>query len=210
MALSVLGVGFGRTGTLSLKIALEKLGIGPCYHMMEVFRNPAHVELWDAAADGESIDWDGLFTGYAAAVDWPACYFWRELAECYPDAKVLLTVRDAERWYQSVHDTIYQELTRTIIEDDPLLQARRAMGRKVVLERTFGDRFADRAHALEVFRKHSEQVQAAIPAERLLVYEVSEGWEPLCHFLGLPAPDEAFPRVNTTDSFRRRLGLDGS
>ena len=209
MAISVLGVGFGRTGTLSFKIALEKLGIAPCYHMIEVVRNLAHVGLWDRAADGKPIDWDGLYSGYTAAVDWPTCYFWRELAEHYPDAKVVLTVRDPERWYKSVSDTIYPELTRAFRGDDPLLRARHAMGRKVILERTFDDRFADRSYALEVFRSNNEEVRRIIPAARLLVYEVSEGWGPLCRFLGRPIPDEAFPRVNSTSSFRQRVGING-
>ena len=108
MALAVIGAGFGRTGTLSLKVALEQLGLGRCYHMLEVFANPGHAAQWQAAADGKPVDWEALFAGYGAAVDWPACHFWRALAARYPEAKVLLTVREPGAWYKSVSDTIYQ------------------------------------------------------------------------------------------------------
>jgi len=110
MGLSVIGAGFGRTGTLSLKVALETLGFGPCYHMLEVLKNPAHIPIWTSAVQGERIEWDAVFSGYLAAVDWPAAYFWRDLAEQYPEGKVILTVRDSRQWYDSVFDTIYRTL----------------------------------------------------------------------------------------------------
>jgi Sulfotransferase domain len=209
MALQIIGAGFGRTGTLAAKLALEKLGIGRCYHMMEVFGRPEHVALWHDAAHGKRVDWDALFAGFDATVDWPACSFWRELSEHYPDAKVLLTVRDAERWYESVHNTIYQAMTHAIPEGaPPHARMHRDMVLKLVLDSTFGGRFEDRAHAIAVFERHNEAVRRAIAPERLLVYEVAEGWEPLCRFVGRPVPDEPFPRINTTEEFRNAFMLN--
>jgi len=206
MALQVIGAGFGRTGTLSLKVALERLGFGPCYHMVEVVRRPEHALLWRAAAKGDVIDWDGLFEGYAASVDWPGCHFWRELSERYPDARVLLSLRDPERWYQSAHDTIYQAMRDADSRDlPPAVSAQARMAREIVLERTFGGRFEDRAHAIGVYERHNQSVREAIAPERLLVYEAAQGWEPLARFLGCPVPDEPFPRVNTREQFQNRF-----
>lgn len=207
MALSVLGAGFGRTGTLSLKLALERLGLGPCYHMAEVFAHPEHVPRWQDAAEGRPVDWDTLLGGYPAAVDWPVCHFWRELADRYPEAGVLLTVRDPDRWYESVRDTIYRVLCAELPADPPLLRAQQAMARRIVLDRTFAGRFEDRDHAIRVYEEHNRAVRRAVPAPRLLDYEVSQGWEPLCRFLGRPVPDEPFPRVNSKDEFRARFAV---
>ena len=207
MTLSVIGAGFGRTGTLSIKMALEQLGVGRCYHMVEVFEHPQHIAVWRAAADGQPVDWDALLAGYGAAVDWPACHFWRQLMDHFPDAKVLLTVRDAERWYQSAYDTIYQAMIGSLPIDDPVARSQREMAAKIVLEDTFGGRFEDRAHAIAVYERHNAEVRRAVLPARLLVYELGEGWEPLCRFLGKPVPAEPFPRVNSRDDFRAALGL---
>lgn len=207
MALHVIGAGFGRTGTLSLKLALERLGFAPCYHMVEVAGNPGHAARWHAAARGEPVDWDALLGGYAASVDWPACSFWRALAARHPGAKVVLTVRDADRWYDSVRDTIYRVMRAPLPEGTPeAFLAQQAMARELVLERTFGGRFEDRAHAKAVYARHNEAVRRGLPPERLLVYEVSEGWEPLCAFLERDAPDGPFPRVNSREEFLGRVG----
>ncbi len=206
MTIRLIGAGFGRTGTLSLKVALERLGVGPCYHMSEVFSHPEHIAVWNDALDAKAVDWDALFAGYAATVDWPGCHFWRELAQRHPDAKVLLTLRSAESWYASVHETIHPVL-RNAPPPDPSLAAWHAMVTKLIDVQTFGGRFEDRAHAIGVYERHNESVQREIPRERLLVYEVAQGWEPLCKFLNLAVPDEAFPRVNSKDEFRARAGL---
>jgi len=206
MALTLIGAGFGRTGTLSVKIALERLGLAPCYHMSEVFQHPEHVAVWSDALDGKPVDWDALFAGYTATVDWPGCRFWRELVQHHPDAKVLLTLRSPESWYASVHETIHQ-LLRGAPPPDPNLAAWHAMVTKLIDEQTFGGRFGDRAYAIGVYERHNEAVQRAIPRERLLVYEVAQGWEPLCRFLERAVPDEPFPRVNSKDEFRARAGL---
>jgi len=202
VALSVIGAGFGRTGTLSLKVALEKLGVGPCYHMLEVIQKPEHAAVWNRAADGGEVDWDWLLADYRSAVDWPACSFWREFAELWPEARVVLTVRDPERWYASAHGTIYQAMTQMSAELSPAARAQLSLARKIVLDRTFGGRFEDRDHAIEVYLRHNEEVERAFGPERLLVYEVAQGWQPLADFLGRRVPDEPFPRVNTTDQFQ--------
>ncbi len=204
--LEIIGAGFGRTGTLALKLALERLGFGPCHHMMEVFGHPEQVPHWHAAARGEAVDWEALLTGYRAAVDWPSCAFWRELAEVFPEARVLLSVREPARWYASARDTIVQVMRRPVPDDaPPAVHAHMAMTRELILEGTFGGRFDDEAHACAVFEAHSRAVIDAVPAERLLVYQVSEGWAPLCGFLDRPVPDEPFPRVNSREEFQTRL-----
>ncbi len=140
MALSVIGAGFGRTGTLSLRIALDRLGLSPCYHMLEVFEHPEHIEVWERAAAGERVDWEGLFRGYRSAVDWPVCAFYRELAKRCPEAKVILTVRDPERWYQSATETIFPIMTGSPAGDDPVALAQARMAREIIVEQTFGGR----------------------------------------------------------------------
>lgn len=204
MALQVIGVGFGRTGTHALKHALEMIGFGPCYHMVELMQHPEYVSQWQAAVDGEAIDWDMVFRDYRATVDWPAVYFWRDLIAHFPEAKVLLTVRDAERWYESFYDTIYTVLTAPL-PDNQAVRPRLIMNRKLILEMTFGGRFEDRAHAIGVYERHNAEVQHSVPAERLLVYEVAQGWEPLCAFLESPVPDVPFPRTNDRDEFQARI-----
>lgn len=201
MTLSVIGAGLGRTGTLSLKAALERLGFGPCYHMIEVIRQPEHIDVWSRAADGETPDWDRLFHGYHATVDWPACDFYQPIAARYPLARVILTVREPEAWYRSATDTIFAMIRNP--PPDPVMQAQAAMARKLVVRNRFAGRLDDREHALAVFARHNEEVRRTIPADRLLVYEVAQGWEPLCRFLGCPAPAEPFPRLNTTEDFRQ-------
>ncbi len=201
MALQVVGAGFGRTGTLSLKHALERIGFGPCYHMMEVFPRPEHVAMWHRLAFGGPMDWDLLFRDFRATVDWPAARWWREIAAHFPDAKVLLSVRDPEAWYKSMRDTIYQPMTWPLPDDAPqALRLQNEMVRRGILQDTFDNRFEDKAHAIAVFKRHIDEVRAAIAPARLLVFDVREGWEPLCRFLGVPVPDEPFPRLNDTAS----------
>jgi hypothetical protein len=199
MALKVVGAGFGRTGTLSLKTALETLGFGPCYHMMEVFPRPNHVAMWHRLAFENQIDWDALFEGFQATVDWPSARWWREIAAHYPDAKVLLSVRDPEAWYKSMIETIYQPMKSPAPDGVPeLVRLQSEMVRKAILGETFDNRFEDKDHALEVFKRHTQEVRDAIAAERLLVFDVREGWAPLCRFLDVQIPKEPFPRLNDT------------
>ena len=199
MALKVVGAGFGRTGTLSLKNALEKLGFAPCYHMMEVFPRPDHVRMWHRLAFENAIDWDRLFRDFQATVDWPSARWWREIAAHYPEAKVLLSVRDPEAWYKSMIDTIYQPMKWPVPDSVPeLARLQNEMARKAILEETFDNRFEDKAHAIEIFNRHTQEVRDTIDPARLLVFDVKEGWAPLCHFLEVPIPDQPFPRLNDT------------
>ncbi len=199
MALQVVGAGFGRTGTLSLKNALEKLGFGACYHMMEVFPRPEHVAMWHRLAFGHPMDWDEIFRGFRATVDWPAARWWREIAAHYPDAKVLLSVRDPEDWYRSMSDTIYQPMKLPVPDGAPeIVRLQSEMVRKAVLAETFDNRFDDKALAIQVFKRHNQEVRDSIDSARLLEFDVREGWAPLCRFLEVPIPDEPFPRLNDT------------
>jgi hypothetical protein len=204
MTLRLIGAGLGRTGTLSAKLALERLGFGPCYHMVEVFKNPAHIPIWERANDGHAVDWEALFVGYASTVDWPACKFWGDLIKAYPDAKVLLTVRDPEAWYESAAKTIFQIDERVATSEVGRLQI--PMARKVV-HGTFPKGLGDKAHCIEIYRRHNEDVQRAL-GSRVLTYDVADGWVPLCAFLGVAVPDEPFPKTNSAEEFRTRTGLD--
>src|SRR5579864_5151586 len=146
MALKVVGAGFGRTGTLSLKNALEKLGFAPCDHMMEVFARPDHVRMWHRLAFEQSMDWDLLFRDFQATVDWPSARWWREISAHYPNAKVLLSVRDPEAWYKSMIDTIYQPMKSPVPDNVPeILRLQNEMARKAILDETFDNRFEDKA-----------------------------------------------------------------
>ncbi|WP_169807657.1 sulfotransferase family protein [Herbidospora mongoliensis] len=216
--MDVIGAGFGRTGTLSLKAALERLGFGPCYHMADIIEVPHRVRQWLDVGDGKTTDWDVIFQGFRSAVDFPAVSYWRELTDHYPDAKVILTVRDPERWYESAQETIFHRrmdtdepgqwwrrmVHRLVIRRVPEFALFPQMARATVADRVFDGRLDDRDHCIEVFRRHIEEVRATIPAERLLVFECREGWEPLCRFLGVPVPDVPFPHVNDRIDFNRR------
>lgn len=195
MTLKVIGAGFGRTGTMSLKLALEQLGFGPCYHMVEVFKNPQAPQWWVDAADGNP-DWEKIFAGYNSTVDWPNATYYAELAEAYPDAKVILTERDPEAWFASTQATIFDS-EMPADSPSPFIQ----MFRKVI-GALFDHRMRDHDHVIEVFQRHNAEVRARIPAERLLVYEVAQGWAPLCGFLGVAVPDAPMPKVNSTEEFR--------
>ena len=215
VAIEVIGAGLGRTGTSSLKEALETLGFGPCYHMTEVFAHLEHVPVWEAAR-GECVEWEDALHGYRAAVDWPAPAFYEELMRRYPGAKVILTVRDPERWYESTLNTIYEiqglsespayALSALLVP--PMRRVRRAtrvIG-ALAWRGLFGGRFEDREHAIAVFEKYNAEVARRVPAERLLVYEAREGWEPLCAFLGVEVPEgKPFPHANDTEEFRKRI-----
>ncbi len=208
MALSVIGAGFGRTGTMSLRDALNRLGVGPCYHMSEVFQHPEHIPVWQAATRGEPVDWSELLAGYGSIVDWPGCSFWRPLLEANPDAKILLSWRDAESWHRSVCNTIYHPMTMELPQGAPASFASfQAMARELVIERTFDGKILDPEYAMQVFEQHNASVRRTAPPDRLIEYEVGSGWEPLCEALGVPVPDEEYPRTNTTEEYRERLGL---
>ena len=204
MSLRVVGAGLGRTGTHSLKIALETLLDAPCYHMIETFGKPDHVREWQRGADGGSPDWDVVFHGYAAAVDWPTAAYYRELLDTYADALVLLSVRDdAEAWWISANATIFEALDR--VSGDPPDLERMIL---TMLANRFTPEWRDRDRAIRAYLSHNEQVRTEVPPERLLEYRAGDGWTPLCERLELPVPDIDFPHVNTTVEFRAMTGLD--
>jgi hypothetical protein len=204
MTIEVIGAGFGRTGTLSLKLALEKLGFGKCYHMYEVGQNPDHVEVWQQATRGEPVDWGALYRGYRASVDWPACNFWEIQLQHFPEAQVILSERDPERWYRSIMNTIYPGSLKARKSEDPQTRAWADMIFELIWEGTFHGRVEDQEHAIDVYLAHNEYVKKQAPPNRLLVFDAGEGWEPLCRFLDCRVPDEPYPRVNTTEEFQAR------
>jgi hypothetical protein len=202
MALQVVGAGLGRTGTHSLKLALETLLDGPTYHMMEVFSHRDHVPLWQAAIDGERPEWERIFDGYVATVDWPGAAFWRELAAAYPDALVLLSRRDdADAWWRSAQATIFQD--REVPPDSDLVPWRD------MVEGLFAHRFtpewADERSAKAAYEEHLAEVRTTVAPERLLEWRPGDGWEPLCAALNVPVPATPFPHTNTTAEFHARM-----
>ena len=207
MTLDVIGSGFGRTGTKSLKAALERLGYGPCHHMHEIVENPGQVAHWQKLAAGEEVDWNDVFAGYRSQVDWPGAHVWRELAAAFPDAKVVHSVRPEEKWWASFDKTIGKLMAR--YRDLPLpphISDMMSAWIDLAGKETFGGKFGDRETGLAAFRRRSEEVRAALPADRLLVFDVSEGWGPLCAFLGKDVPDEPFPHHNLRADFWEVVG----
>lgn len=197
--MNVIGTGVGRTGTYSLRIALNQLGFGPCYHMEEVLKNAsAQVPLWAEAVDGNQ-DWTAIYSGYESAVDWPTAGFFRELFKEYPRARFVLTQRDPENWADSFGATIYKLLSGRD-QAPPTMHAWLDMS-KGVISRTGFPPGLDRDGLVEAFKAHNEAVKDTIPASQLLVYAIKDGWEPLCTFLDVPVPDEPFPRTNDRSEF---------
>ncbi|WP_444959992.1 sulfotransferase family protein [Nocardiopsis sp. M1B1] len=211
--MDVIGAGFPRTGTTSVKAALERLGFGPCHHMSEVMSSAELAGRWAAITDtpaGE-VDWPRLLEGWRSGVDWPLSFFWRELVDVFPHARVLLTVRDPHRWYESMRATIF-EMVREIGTDPRVAGVPPQMDTiELLLQRMWLAHFGvppgeipDEATAVEAFERHTARVVAEVPPDRLLVYRAGEGWERLCAFLGADVPDEPFPRLNDTEEMRAK------
>lgn len=191
---------------MSLKFALEQIGFGPCFHMIELMKMPERIPLWDRAGKGETVDWDEVLKGFNATVDWPSCTFYRELAARYPEGKVILTVRDADKWFDSTQATIFRAMDQLVAAaDNPM----GSMVRSVIM-RMFDYNMHDRAHCIAVYNKHNEDVKKHIPASRLLVFNPAEGWKPLCDFLGAPVPAAPFPSVNSTEEFQQKLAPEAA
>merc|ERR1712110_115248 len=206
----IIGAGYGRTGTSSLKVALEKLGFGPTYHMKEVFKNGrSHVQFWQDTADDKPVDWrHGALQGYLSTTDFPASCFYHEQMEAFPDAKVILTYRDFEGWYTICQNTIAQVRPGHLIWGPARwVLARRTLRMidSTTWQRLFHNRMEDKEYVRQVFEAHLEEVKSTVPADRLLVYHVKEGWGPLCAFLDVPVPEGEFPRINDTKEFQRGL-----
>jgi len=202
MPLQVIGAGVGRTGTYSLKLALERLGFGPTHHMEEVIKDvPRHAPAWQRAAEGEA-DWDALYDGYNSAVDWPTASFWRELAEEYPEAKFVISGRSAESWYDSFSETIHQ-LMLGADSAPPPMQPFMSMGKAVLGKAGFYGP-TGRDALIAAYNAHADAVKAEL-GDRLLVLDYRDGWEPLCRFLSVDVPDEPFPRSNNREDFWDRI-----
>lgn len=193
--MKIIGAGFGRTGTVSLKQAFEHLGY-PCYHMQEVMKayDRGHVEQWEAALRGDDVDWHALFAGYEATVDFPACVFYRELMDAFPDAMVVLSIRDPQRWWNSYSKLVGLVSKATWFNFVPMFRKFSAMNLHLV-DYVFGGSL-EKNDSIARYLRHIDEVKATVPDERLLVYSVTEGWEPLCEFLGHPVPDRRFPHAN--------------
>ncbi len=202
MDLRVVGAGVGRTGTHSLKVALEQLLGGRCHHMTEVFPSDEQKAGWGQAMHGAPVDWDALLADFVAIVDWPGAAFWRELSAAYPDALVLLSVRPADEWYRSASNTIFVGIQDWVAGGDPWMSDF-VHG----LSERFTDRFDDADLMMAAFERHNAAVRAEVPPQRLLEWTAADGWAPICERLGLPIPDEPFPVTNSTNDFRGMLGL---
>jgi hypothetical protein len=216
--LQVIGAGLPRTGTTSMKAALERLGFGPCYHMFEIIRHPDHVDRWLPAATGQRLDWGRVLAGYQATQDWPASHFWREQAAAFPEAKVILTVRDPHAWFVSFRTLIGRRAALPDRAEIPEQAAAAMDGMRRLTpvlntirqsmfgpEWHFGMDMTDEEAAVAAFHRHVTTVTEELDGHRLLVFDVREGWRPLCEFLGVESPDEAFPHLNDSQSMQRNI-----
>jgi hypothetical protein len=205
MALKIIGSGFGRTGTMSTKLALEQIGFGPCHHMVEVMANPVQWAFWTEAAAGRPVDWHQVFAGYASQVDFPGAAVWEEILAAFPGAKVIHTERPEDEWWASYSTTIgkFFRQRASLPLPPPMASIFETMD-TLLIKRVFGG--LDRETSIAAYRRNNERVRARVPADRLLVFNPSEGWGPLCRFLGVPFPASAFPRSNMREEFWARFG----
>lgn len=202
MEIEVVGAGVGRTGTHSLKIALEQLLGAPCHHMLEILGDPSQAPAWIDAVDGRDVDWSAMLAPYRSIVDWPGASFWPELSHAYPNALVLLSVRDPEGWYRSASNTIFLAFDHVPPELTPWMEAvRRLLGSR------FSDKVDDPTAMMDAYVRHNDAVRAGVPAGRLLEWNLGDGWEPICERLGVAVPAEPFPVTNSTEEFREMVGI---
>ena len=221
MSLKIIGTGLGRTGTHSLKLALEQLGFGKCYHMVELFQQPSGLKYFKQAERNEKVKWSELFLGYASAVDYPVARYYKQISEFYPDAKVIHTLRDAESWYQSAWATIFWaskpyslRILKLAVHLPFSAEARSRIpvllyNRKLA-ELEFGKDLKNKEKVIERYNKHYEEVIRTIPEDRLLLFDQKKGWEPLCKFLNVPVPLNQYPKSNSREEFLKRVEIIGS
>jgi len=203
----LIGAGLGRTGTASLKKALEILLDGPCYHMLEVMDRPQDVAVWRAALNGRQPDWSDFLKDYRASVDWPGTPFWQPLAQAFPEAPILLSTREnAQVWWQSASRTVFAAGHLPAAQGSA--RAERLAMLKEMWSLTLTPDWDQPQAAMQAYEAHNQSVRQLAPAHRLFEWQPGQGWEPLCRALGLPVPGQPFPHLNTTDDFRRMLGLE--
>ena len=216
MPVKIIGSGLGRTGTYSLKVALEQLGFGKCYHMAELFEHPEGLIHFEKAERGEDADWDTLFNGYQSAVDYPVARYYKQLMKKYPEAKIIHTTRDPESWYESASKTIIwaskpslKRILKLMIRLPFSADLRRQMPilkfNGKMIDSEFGKDYKNKEEVIKRFKRHNEEVMNTVPKERLLVFDAKQGWEPLCRFLGVSVPSEPFPKTNTSEEFIKRV-----
>ncbi|WP_424928859.1 sulfotransferase family protein [Amaricoccus tamworthensis] len=205
MPLQIIGSGFGRTGTMSTKMALEQLGFGPCHHMTEVMGDPEQPPFWKAQVAGEAVDWQSAFAKYTAQVDFPCAAVWPELLRAFPDAKVLHTERPEEEWWASYSTTIgkFWQHYRTLPLPPELVNLFSTM-EQLLVNGVFGG--LQRETCITAYRRNNALVRETVPADKLLIFTPSDGWDPLCRFLSVPAPEGEFPRSNARDEFWALFG----
>lgn len=197
MAIKVIGAGFGRTGTDSMREALTILGFGPCHHMFEVNANDEQKRLWRGLAGGSAPDWNRLLAGYASCMDWPSAHYWRDLVRFYPEARVILTYRSPESWWASFEKTLLTALDESVDQE--------SLGVALIAKQVFEGRARDRGYAISRYEANVKAVMETVPAERLLVHNLGDGWEPLCAHLGVPVPAQPYPTRNRSSEFQANL-----
>jgi hypothetical protein len=221
MSLKVIGTGLGRTGTYSLKLALEQLGFGKCYHMVELYQNPEGVKYFIKAEKGKSVNWNELFNGYSSAVDYPVARYYKQIIKLYPDAKVIHTLRDPESWYESAASTIFWaskpyslKILKLAVHLPFSSTARKRIPvlwyNKKLAKLEFGSNLKDKEKVLKRYTDHFKEVISVIPKDKLLLFDAASGWEPLCRFLNVPVPDHPYPKTNTREEFVKRVEIIGS
>ena len=217
MSIKIIGAGFPRTGTNTLRESLEMLGFVKTYHMKHLLVHPENLHYWTTLRDTNTTNWDALYDGFEATVDFP-CYPWyKQHMQRYPDAKVILSTRPFEKWHESVSSTVWRasnpseeqrlEMAKKVEQNPALLPVLKCVGlsKEIIMDKHFEGRFSDKEFAEQVFNKHHEDVKNYVPAEKLLVFDVAEGWEPLCEFLNVPVPDVPLPHTNKKEDFKAML-----
>jgi hypothetical protein len=191
--MQIIGAGLGRTGTTSLKIALQLLTGKPSYHMADIFENPSHIEFWHSKATGETVDWNRFFASYGSAIDWPAAAFWPELMRVYPEAKVLLSERDPESWWKSANRTIFPKILQATGPWREMMDS--------LFAKHFTLALTDKTACIAAYQRNTERVLDEVPAQRLIRWQAEDGWKPICEALGVDKPNQPFPKANTTEDF---------
>ena len=216
MSLSVIGTGLSRTGTTTLRKVLEELGFGPCYNSTELFVRPRGIEFWEALEKGEEVDFEDFFSGYNAIIGFPGYIFHQQLKDRYPEAKIILSYRDPEVWYDDISKTVFESASSHVNKAyaaearaiDPYvgdcIERIHALQLRILEENYFEGRFAERDFAVKRYVEWNESIKDIYPEDELLVYQVTEGWEPVCEFLGVPVPDQEFPHLNHPTTFHNR------